>query len=96
MQRENADKVKEYDRARDQIKAYCPHCNSEIGARTLNRHLQPQKCIVLSGRFEKNIFYIMFVLLGWLNFTLKEWLTISRGAEPHAQNANHENRKNIT
>ena len=40
----NADKVKEKDRARDQIKAYCPHCNSEIGARKLNRHLQSQKC----------------------------------------------------
>ena len=40
----NADKVKEYDRAGYQIKAYCPHCNSEIGARKLNRHLQTQTC----------------------------------------------------
>ena len=45
----NADKVKGYERARDQIKTYCPHCNSEIGARKLNRHLQTQKCIALSG-----------------------------------------------
>ena len=26
----NADKLKEYDRAREQIKVYCPHCNGEI------------------------------------------------------------------
>ena len=45
----NADKVREYDRARDQITAYCLHCNSEIGARKLKRHLQTQKCIALSG-----------------------------------------------
>ena len=33
----------------------------------------------------------MFVIiLGLLNFILKEWCTISRGAEPHAQKANDE------
>ena len=48
--------------------------------------------IALSGWYILHV----FVLLGWLNLILKEWLTISRGAEPHAQNANHENRKNIT
>ena len=37
----------------------------------------------------------LFYLTGWI-FKLKEWLTISRGAEPHAQKANLENRKNIT
>ena len=35
----------------------------------------------------------MFCLIGWLNFILKEWLTISRGAKPHAQKAKLENRK---
>ena len=35
----------------------------------------------------------MFCLIGWLKFILKEWLTISRGAEPHAQKAKLENRK---
>ena len=45
----------------------------------------------------KNDTFILFlVLLGWLNFILKEWLTISRGAEPHAQNPNLENQKKIT
>ena len=39
---------------------------------------------------------MIFVLLGLLSFMLKEWLTISRGAEPHARKANFENRKNIT
>ena len=29
-----------------------------------------------------------FVLLGWLNFILKEWLTIIRGANPYCQNIN--------
>jgi hypothetical protein len=30
------------------------------------------------------------IILGLLNFILKEWCTISRGAEPHAQKANDE------
>ena len=38
----------------------------------------------------------MFCLIGWLNFILKEWLTISRGAEPSAQKAKLENRNRIT
>ena len=45
----------------------------------------------------------MCCLLGCLNFILKKWLTISRGAEPHAQNPNsktekgkHKNVKNKT
>ena len=40
----NADMLKEYDRARDQIKINCPNCNCEIVKRKLNRHLQTQKC----------------------------------------------------
>ena len=40
----NADMLKEYDRARDQIKVNCPNCNCEIVKRKLNRHLQTQKC----------------------------------------------------
>ena len=35
----------------------------------------------------------MFCLIGWLNFILKKWLTISRGAEPHAQNPNSKTEK---
>ena len=35
-------------------------------------------------------FILLFVLLGLLNFTLKKWCTISRGAEPHARKANLE------
>ena len=42
--------------------------------------------------FRNHTYLHVFVLLGWLNFILKEWLTISRGAEPHAQKANLENR----
>ena len=34
--------------------------------------------------------YYFCVVLGLLNFILKEWCTISRGAEPHAQKANDE------
>ena len=34
--------------------------------------------------------YIFLIILGLLNFILKEWCTISRGAEPHAQKANDE------
>ena len=49
----NDDRLKEYDRARiqvrDQIKVNCPNCNCEIVKRHLNRHLQTQKCIALSG-----------------------------------------------
>ena len=45
--------------------------------------------------FENNQL-ILFCLISWLNFILKEWLTISRGAKPHAQQAKHENRKQIT
>ena len=40
----NADRVKEYERARDQIKVNCPNCNCEVVKRKLNRHLQTQKC----------------------------------------------------
>ena len=36
------------------------------------------------------IFYICLIILGLLNFILKEWCTISRGAKPHAQKANLE------
>ena len=35
-------------------------------------------------------FYILLIILGLLNFILKEWCTISRGAEPHAQKVNDE------
>ena len=38
----------------------------------------------------------MFCFTWLFNFILKEWCTISRGAEPHAQKANLENRNNIT
>ena len=40
----NADRVKEYERARDQIKVNCPNCNAEIVKRKLNSHLQTQTC----------------------------------------------------
>ena len=40
----NADRVKEYERARDQIKVNCPNCNCEIVKRKLNSHLQTQTC----------------------------------------------------
>ena len=40
----NADRLKEHDRARDQINLYCPQCNGEIVKRKLNSHLQSQKC----------------------------------------------------
>ena len=40
----NADRLKEYGRAGNQIKIYCPHCNGEIVKRKLNSHLQSQKC----------------------------------------------------
>ena len=40
----NADRLKEYDRARNQIKVDCPHCNGEIVKRKLNSHLRSQKC----------------------------------------------------
>ena len=40
----NADRLKEYDRARNQIKVNCPNCNCEIVKRKLNSHLQTQKC----------------------------------------------------
>ena len=29
-ERNNADRLKEYDRARNQLTIYCPHCNGEI------------------------------------------------------------------
>mgnify|MGYP000542252909 CR=1 FL=1 len=44
--------------------------------------------INLENAVKRNIkitFYFFVCLIGWLNFILKEWLTISRGAEPHAQ-----------
>ena len=44
-------------------------------------------CFIGMIKKKKTVLYI-FVLLGWLNFILKEWLTISRGAEPLAQKAN--------
>ena len=47
------------------------------------------------GLFENNQLIYVF-LLSWSNFILKEWLTISRGAEPSAQNPKLENRKKIT
>ena len=40
----NADRLKEYDRARNQIKLCCPSCNCEIVKRKLNSHLQTQRC----------------------------------------------------
>ena len=44
----NADRLKEYDRVRhqvrDQIKMHCPNCNCEIVKRKLNSHLQTQRC----------------------------------------------------
>ena len=36
--------MKEHDRASDQIKVYCPHCNGETVKLKLNSHLQSQKC----------------------------------------------------
>ena len=36
------------------------------------------------------IIFLFFIILGLLNFILKEWCTISRGAEPHAQKADDE------
>ena len=36
------------------------------------------------------IIFLFFIIFGLLNFILKEWCTISRGAKPHAQKANHE------
>ena len=38
------DRLKEYDRARNQLKVYCPHCEREIITRKMNSHLQSQKC----------------------------------------------------
>ena len=40
----NADMLKEYDRARDQIKINCLNCNCEIVKRKLNSHLKTQTC----------------------------------------------------
>ena len=40
----NADRLEEYDRAKNQIQLCCPHCNGEIVKRKLNSHLQTQKC----------------------------------------------------
>ena len=40
----HADRLNEHDRARDQIKVYCPHCNGEIVKRKLSSHLRSQKC----------------------------------------------------
>ena len=37
-------RLNEHDRARDQIKVYCSHCNGEIVKRKLNSHLRSQKC----------------------------------------------------
>ena len=37
-------KVEEYERARNQLNVYCPHCNREIITNKLNSHLQSQKC----------------------------------------------------
>ena len=34
--------------------------------------------------------YIFLIIFGLLNFILKKWCTISRGAKPHARNANVE------
>ena len=36
--------MKGYDRARNQIKIYCPHCNGEFVKIKLNSHLQSQNC----------------------------------------------------
>ena len=36
--------LKEYDRARNQIKVSCPNCNCETIKRKMKRHLQTQKC----------------------------------------------------
>ena len=43
-EKKNADRMKEYERARDQIKVNCPNCNCEVVKRKLNSHLQTQKC----------------------------------------------------
>ena len=40
----NADRLKVYDRARNQIKLCCPNCNCEIVKRKLKSHIQTQKC----------------------------------------------------
>ena len=49
---------------------------------------------LLLYRDDLNITYLyLFVLLGWFNFILKEWLTISRGAEPYAQNQSRKLKK---
>ena len=43
-ERKHTDRLKEYDRAGNQLKVYCPHCNGGIVKRRLNSHLQSQKC----------------------------------------------------
>ena len=43
---------------------------------------------LLLYRDDLNHIFIFFVLLGWLNFILKGWPTIGKGAEPSAQNLN--------
>ena len=35
--------MKEYDRAGNQLKVYCPHCEREIITRKINSHLQSQE-----------------------------------------------------
>ena len=42
--REHADRLKEHDRARNQIKVDCPHCNGDIAKIKLSSHLQSHKC----------------------------------------------------
>ena len=44
------------------------------------------------GEFHSTYDYCFgfLIILGLFNFILKEWCTISRGAEPHAQKANDE------
>ena len=39
---------------------------------------------------KNNITFYIFCFTWLLNFILKEWCTISRGAKPHAQKANDE------
>ena len=40
----NDDSLKGYDRARNHLKVYCPHCERETIKSKLNSHLQSQKC----------------------------------------------------
>ena len=51
----------------------------------------PQQVLVQRIRENKTCMFVC--LLGCLNSILQTWLTISRGAEPHAQNPNSKTEK---